>query len=66
MSQTGGAELVDGRAGRRLRLWCVAGLYQQAPESPTTKGAGVKENPTKSRLVELAAGQERYLSLIHI
>ena len=50
---------VGGRAGRCRRRWCGTGLCQQVPRSPRRRGAGAKGNTTKSRLVGLAAGQER-------
>ena len=58
-SRTGVAESFGGRAGRCRRRWCVAGLCQQAPESPRRRGAGAKGNTTNSWLVGLATGQER-------
>ena len=56
---------VRGRAGRCRRRWCVAGFCQQAPGSPKRRGAGAKGNTTKSRLVGLAAGQERCTAWRH-
>ena len=38
---------VGGRAGRRRRRWCVAGLCQQAPGPSRRRGAGAKGNTNK-------------------
>ena len=53
---------VDGREGRCRCRWCVADLGQKAPEPPRREGAGAKGNTTKSRLVGLAAGEERCIA----
>ena len=60
--RAGGAESVDGRAGRCRHRWCVTALCQRDSESPRRRGAGAKGNTTKSRLVGVVAGQERCIA----